>query len=737
MHNNSLANQQISNLITPISYFINHVKQLNDLQRNLDKYKKASILGTSGTGKTQLARTYAYENRDKYNIIWFIDCNLDSNKEFVKLAKYINQETNANLSEDAEISKKEAMSYLSHQNKWLLVLDNLKINENRKIQDLIDWEHNGNIVFCSQDSEALPHVIEITSFNQKDSVTLASNLLDSADKNDITFLSQAFSGYPILIVQGAQLLNKIKGLNKEEYKKKIYQSADKIKLNITLAIQELKPSAVKLLAKIALINNQQFSKQLLRQITDDISSIEDDIYQLSKFMLIVNVKTNEDNPIFEMHDIIAQKVVEINGDKNNQIYLEDIITKFISFIPKGVVKSYVFREEETVRENLEIITKNAQKYTINIYILMELNLQLIIQYVNTLDLYNSRILVDWFNINNEEGKFKIRSMDNNVKAVYARFLGMIGWYHRRCSDYTKAAEYYNKEIEVYNDVMGFEASKCNAYFGSALTNISLGDIVAAENNIKIMEKMFDANLVDKSDIATLTNAKGRLYFAQGKYLESLKYTNKTIETFVSNNLKRDDLFFSNLYILKAEILNNLESHKDAFSTARQLYNMHKVSTKENSEIFGRIYTQMARSSLGLGEADKASEYITKAIAIFLADERRNPKDADYSEDSDLAASYVVQGDIFFIHDDLKQAINSYKKSQLIYFYLYREKSKNLAHVSYLYKQGAKAACKAQDLYNYKTFGKLQVEEFGVDNPNTIDMLEYCEQYKMDLWAKEN
>lgn len=30
---------------------------------------------------------------------------------------------------------------------------------------------------------------------------------------------QSFSGYPILIVQGAQLLNKVKGLDKEEYKK--------------------------------------------------------------------------------------------------------------------------------------------------------------------------------------------------------------------------------------------------------------------------------------------------------------------------------------------------------------------------------------------------------------------------------------------------------------------------------------------------------------------------------------
>ena len=105
--------------------------------------------------------------------------------------------------------------------------------------------------------------------------------------------------------------------------------------------------------------------------------------------------------------------------------------------------------------------------------------------------------------------------------------------------------------------------------------------------------------------------------------------------------------------------------------------------------------------------------------------------------TDLAASYVVQGDILFVQDNLKQAIESYKKAQVIYFYLYRDRSKNVAHVSYLYTQGAKAACKAKDLYNYKTFGKPQVKEFGIDHPNTIAMFEYCKQHDMDLWAKEN
>ena len=58
-------------------------------------------------------------------------------------------------------------------------------------------------------------------------------------------------------------------------------------------------------------------------------------------------------------------------------------------------------------------------------------------------------------------------------------------------------------------------------------------------------------------------------------------------------------------------------------------------------------------------------------------------------------------------------------------------------MSYLYMQGAKAACKAKDLYNYKSFGKPQVKEFGVHHHNTIDMFEYCKNYNMDLWDKKN
>ena len=737
MQNNSFASERISNLVIPVSYFVGHVKQLKKTKDNLEKYRQASVIGTSGIGKTQLVRTYAYENKNQYNLIWFFDCNLDINQEFVKLVKQLNQKANTGLSEAPKLAKKEVMNYLVHKNKWLLVFDNLKINENNKVKDIVDWEHNGNIIFCSQDSEMLPYTIELTSLHKEDAITLANNLLNSKDKNDVDFLVETFSNYPILIVQGAQLLNQVKVLDKEEYRKKIYQSADKIKLNIELAIKELKPSAVNLLKKIALINNQGFSKELLNIITDDKNTISDDIYQLSKFMLISNVENNDENPIFEMHDVIAQKIAELNRDENDKEYLEDIITRLVNAMPKSTVKAHLFRTAKTISDNMEVILKNVQIYNINLYKVLTLNLQLTVQYVNYLNFYEARKLIEWFNKNDNHKKFKLWLMNNNEKRTYAAYLKIIGGYYSRCSDHTVASIYYTRAKKILEDVHDADSLKFSTFFSLALSSIALGQIQAAQENFQRIEGMFRDQTVNNADISMLLYVKTKLLFAQGKYSESLENNDKTVKACIKNGLQPNDLFLSNLYLLRVELLNFLENYQEAYDQAVQLYKMHKPTKNEDHEIFGRIYTQMARSELGLGNVNQAEGHITKAISIFLADEWRNPKEADYSEDLDLAASYVVQGDIFFAQDNLKQAIASYKRAQVIYFYLYKDNSKNVAHVSYLYTQGAKASCRSKDLYNYKSFGKSQVKEFGVNHPNTVAMFEYCKQYDIDLWAEEN
>ncbi|MDR0774279.1 MAG: tetratricopeptide repeat protein, partial [Rickettsia sp.] len=95
----TLAKEQITNLITPVSYFVNHEQQLKILDEHLSRYRQASIVGISGIGKTQLIRMYSYENKNNYDLIWFFDCNLDFDEQFVKLAKQLNMVKQTNISE--------------------------------------------------------------------------------------------------------------------------------------------------------------------------------------------------------------------------------------------------------------------------------------------------------------------------------------------------------------------------------------------------------------------------------------------------------------------------------------------------------------------------------------------------------------------------------------------------------------------------------------------------------------
>ncbi|WP_341749545.1 hypothetical protein [Candidatus Tisiphia endosymbiont of Sialis lutaria] len=80
-----------------------------------------------------------------------------------------------------------------NQDKWLLVFDNLKISENKKVQEFVDWEHNGQVIFCSQDSEILPNIIKMTVFEKSEAIILANNLLENNDIKLAKFLSKEFA----------------------------------------------------------------------------------------------------------------------------------------------------------------------------------------------------------------------------------------------------------------------------------------------------------------------------------------------------------------------------------------------------------------------------------------------------------------------------------------------------------------------------------------------------------------
>ena len=408
----------------------------------------------------------------------------------------MNKEKQASITEQADTAKNGVLDYIKDKKNSLLVLDNLKVSENSRIKDVADLEHNGHIIFASQDKQTLPHTIELANFNKDDCVKLAESILHEPSKTKTDFLSNNLKGYPILVVQTAQLLNQFKGLELETYKRKILESSDKIKLNISVAISKLSPSAVELLYQISLINNQSFSKDFLKYIADDKSNIENDIYQISKFSLITNIDANEKNPVFEMHDIIKQTILETMGHDKAKSILEKVVDNLVTLTPDTISEFHVFRGGNTVSENFQVISEHADKYDIVLLKAMSIKSYLITIYNNYSNYFGAEKLVEWLNKAKKEKTLNISSMDNDQKARYADFLqGIARYYRNRYSDFDKSIQYSKEAEKIYEDVIGYNELKADLFYQLALNDLKIGNTESAKKYIpKLKNTPFNDNV---------------------------------------------------------------------------------------------------------------------------------------------------------------------------------------------------------------------------------------------------
>ena len=725
--------KNVTNLVTPVSYFINHVRQLSSIKDDLKKYGQTSIIGTSGMGKTQLVRMYAYENKENYNIIWFFDCTLDLNDQFAKFAKEMNLVLNTHIAEDQALAKKEVLHYLQSKKDWLLVFDNLKINENTKIQDLIDWQHNGNIIFCSQDSSKLNHLIEITKIQKQDAIELVNFMLKEKKSDTINFLVEELQGYPILLVQGTQILNNIKGLNYEKYKKMIRDSDNKILLNIELCMKELTPSSMALLKKIALINNNKFSKSFLMMATDNKETIDDDIYQLSKYVLISNIDSNQDNPIFEMHDIIAETIREISLKKNQQ-YLEEMISNIlIKSLPRGVTKRHMIRTSPTIDENLQIILKNAEKFNINVLKNLELRLELFGTSTNNGEYERSKAMVEWFEDKEKNKEFHLDIMSNHEKYAYALYFDLIGCYNNYAlSNPVGAIKYFTKAQEIASTVVGYEYMKFNVTYQLFRTLLDLGRIEDAQKNMteasEIYAKGIESNNIESTEVGYLYVGKTRLLLAQESYEEALEQINKGIEILKEASLQESDVFLESSYQLKIEALNNLDKYSEAYALAQWLYEIYKPNLSPDHEIFANIHTKMAVSQYGFGKYQEGLEEANQAIKMFIIVRKLDEQELQFARDIQLAKALMIKADCLSALDRIEESLNIYEKAEAIHNNVYIENLNTSNSLKNLLFEATKTACKKSSKLNefwFKHFyGRLR-SIFGIDIPQVKEIEKTC------------
>ena len=725
----AFAEKLNTQIVEPVKFFVDRDKEANKITYNLAEYKTTCIVGLTNIGKTEIARKYAFLNKDQYNLIWFFDSSLDLNEQFVVLAKNINKTFLNNeeekITEEAYGAKQAVMDYLSKKGDWLLVFDNLRLNQNERLTDIVNWEHNGHIIICSQDSKDLPNVIYIHKLTKQHALILLQKIFGKEIKDTALLLKliEIFDGYPGSIVRGALLLKENNYLSLDEYKSILSKSTNPMKVHMELVLQLLTSGDKELLKRIAVLNNQNFSKNLIKIISEEPTLIGENLYNLNRFGLIKNTYNDQDN-FFEMHDVVRDSTLQLYTEEEIKLEITNIINKLNEIMPQGVTSRYAFiSSDSTIRANLEVLLENAEKYKVDIKLILELRKNLINYYMAVLDHYNWEKMKLWLETKESEGKLKLDKLDYMTKVNYSWYLVDVGMYEDFVkSRFVSALEYFNKANSAIKDIKDQPELKTTILFQIAQTEIFGGDVEGAEQNMTKVDEVIRTYPKSDFDMGLYWFIKARVALSKGYYKEALEY--------VDNNIKAEqhlpqDTFTAPTYILKSEILNFMGEYNKSYEIIKRIQKQEISGGHTEHEIHARILTQLSRAELGLGLKLEALNNASRACDIFQKEIDKYK--IDNILNTDFAIALVIKGNTLAVNKKYDEALRLYNEAETIYFKRYGENYSKMDDINYLLSQGTKAACAAKNLFWKNHFYGQLTKFFDRNHPRIIEVEKLCMQ----------
>jgi hypothetical protein len=718
----------IDNKVNPVVFFVDRVDETREILQKLQLHKIVSLVGVTNIGKTEILRKYALNNQDKYELIWFFDASLDLNEQFVSLAKKINQTilrtSTEKIPEDANLSQEDTIKFLTKRKNWLLVFDNLKLNQNGRVSNIINWDHNGHIIISSQDSKNLPNNIFIHGLDKGNALILLQKVLGSKLEHRKTFeqLIEIFKGYPGPIVQGALLLKDNSYLSIDEYKNILTQSSDPLGKHMELILNLLSEDDKKLLLQIALLNNQNFSKNLLDLLADNRDSGGVALYNINRFGLIKNTTTEGDVSLFEMHDAVRNEVLKLSTKEKIKEEISDIIRKLNLIMPKGVASHHLFTtSDKTIQSNLEILLENAEKYKIDINKILGLRRNLVRYYLSSLDYYNIEKMKIWLEQNENSEALLSNDMTNEQKINYAWYLLYVGIYEEfNRADYVKALFYYNKAKAISNGIIDNPELESSILLQTAQLQIFGGDIVNANHNMLEVDRLIKAYPDADFEMGLYWFIKAKISLLAGEYNNAL--------IAIDNNIKAEshlpqDTFTAPTYILQSEILNYMGKYKKSYKIIKRIKEQEASLHSDEHEMQARILIQLSRAELGLGLVDSALTSATAACNIYqkIIDNYNITAVINI----DFAAALVAKGDALYKKNEFAQALAAYNAGEIIYFRRYSDNYYRMDDISYLLSQGAKASCLSKNIFWKRHFYDQLIANFNNNHPRVLDTILFC------------
>ena len=714
------------NIYPPVSYFTNQKDTIAKLRNLLEYHGIASITGVRGNGKTELVKKYFSIYQRDYEIIGYFNGAISIIPQLLTFAEYINSglEENNKISLDPATIQDSIIEYLRNRNNWLLIFDNLSLN-NAELNRFLDLKDKGHIVFISANKiqKSSNDQIIINNLQIEHVKGLLNKVMQIPDQEVINELAEVLvqKGSPTaLIVDSAYFLNNHPHYTVKEYIKKMTNDNELVKNYLEMTMSSLSMEAKKLLTKIALLNNQAISKNIISNILDKDVDVNEVITELSSTNLLRMINTDRNNPIFGLHDIYKNELLKLPSNK--EIIVRELISSLNKIFPDnfkyGNEIHHIFLNDQTLAGNIEMLLENIEKYSIKpTYEVLELRLNTLINAFELSFMDQAEEHIQWFK--KSFLSYNIMPKTLGEKQLFSTFL-----IHLSASEFfiymdtDKALQYLFLARDIINNEKDNNDLKSYISIDIGQIQAYLGDLESARNSIETAEKLVSYN---SNSMVKILFVKSLIYLMEGNYHSALAEIIKEVE--LCKDLGHEEEWPA-VTGQKAKILNGLGRFKDAYHQTYKLYTENYQLIRNNDTDKGDILTQLSRAELGINKPVEALEHAKLAVSLLLGNKKRNNKSLNLSTDFFLAEALVAYGDSLSSLNEWEKALNEYNKAERIYKNVYKDNFNKVDNVSYLLLQVAKVSHKLGNGFWYKHYNNLLTKILPAEHYRIKELNDY-------------
>jgi len=740
---------QVWNMPMDNPYFVGRGEILGEISRIFKKtsLRTAVISGHQGFGKSQVAKRYAHQHFEEYDVVWWFRANQYIKPQFERFALELGSYLNLNLEKTIRNIAHERLVSLIKEAcrrknlKCLIIFDDAQTYKD--IEPYILFSHRNTIhtLITTKNATFSEKTLQIQPFKRKESIQYIGIFLTHEPQEAKDLLANHLSDCPVALAIAVDYIKHYPGMTIERYIAQYKQTQEKEKL-----LPSLTPTMEEKLGG----STDGYEKDLLIAIKMNLSKLKknDVAFQLLGLLSLLHrdeipvalvesflQKRKSGDDLKKLVGLINQySFIEVTAAKNNKgayMSMQELVQRIVnSLIPVADKKrlideaamllkeSFMGRSDDVTQAILKdnapllhtfAISEGADRIGYHTYNLTFIRIRAFGVLMGVLrDYEKSKVIIDHLS---RDISYKIPFSKEDEILYNINLALFTGVYE---TNYEKGIELTKKALDISESLGMFPEEQirmiANLIQYYALSGLEKECIPLLEKGDKLLPLSQSAPYNVLYVFATTI-----FLMDQGEIQRTIDLIHQYQHLLDKQNFYPNMRFYTLNQLAEALIKKGeIEEAKHTLILSER-YGKEFYGSEQNNSFFGNLHVLKA---MCLFPDPQSYEAAKSLINTALNIQEKYFKSTDKHRNQ--AFAHLQLGKLFQRYHQYDKAKINYIKSERIFDKVL--KNKKIDDVSELYKSLATLGIDTKDESLTHAYFKKQVDTFGLDHPKTKDIL---------------